>query len=184
MRSRRLPDPKTIPEGVRGPIYPRKKCTIWARWLPVLGRAPAGPRQSQNARAAVRGPDAAAPRYDADDRRLLREVLAIYGRAALRPRQRDASYLRRSRQACRGALRGARYVASSGLASLPFFPVYISSGLRQAQASYVPGSHVPRPTVVFLVSYKSLARSAGKKKAVKRALRKHCCSKRTRLSLI
>ena len=80
---------------------------------------------SQNARAAVRGPDAAAPR-DADDRRLLREVLAVYRREALRARQRDASYLRRSRQACRGALRGARYVAGSGLAPLPFFPVYIS----------------------------------------------------------
>ena len=51
------------------------------------------------ARAAVRRADAAAPRYDADDRRLLREVLAIYGRAAVRSRQRDASYLRRSRQA-------------------------------------------------------------------------------------
>ena len=60
----------------------------------------------QNARSAVCGPDAAAPR-DADDRRLLREVLTIYGREALRSRQRDASYLRRSRQACRGALRGA-----------------------------------------------------------------------------
>ena len=37
-----------------------------------------------NARAAVRGPDAAAPRDDADDRRLLREVLAKYRRALVR----------------------------------------------------------------------------------------------------
>ena len=34
MRRRRLPDPGPIPEGVREPIYPRKKCAIWARWRP------------------------------------------------------------------------------------------------------------------------------------------------------
>ena len=35
MLSRGPPDPRPIPEGVREPIYPRKKCTIWARWRPV-----------------------------------------------------------------------------------------------------------------------------------------------------
>ena len=31
MRPRRLPDPRPIPEGVREPICPRKKCAIWTR---------------------------------------------------------------------------------------------------------------------------------------------------------
>ena len=28
-------DPRPIPEGVREPICPRKKCAIWTRWRPV-----------------------------------------------------------------------------------------------------------------------------------------------------
>ena len=35
MRRRRLPDPRPIPERVRGPIYPKKKCVSWTRWRPV-----------------------------------------------------------------------------------------------------------------------------------------------------
>ena len=35
MRSRRLPDPRPIPEGVRGPICMQKKEIIWSRWHPV-----------------------------------------------------------------------------------------------------------------------------------------------------
>jgi len=35
MRSRRLPDPRPIPERVREPNCIRKKCAIWARWRPV-----------------------------------------------------------------------------------------------------------------------------------------------------
>jgi hypothetical protein len=35
MRSRRLPDPRPIREGVREPICIRKKCAIWTRWRPV-----------------------------------------------------------------------------------------------------------------------------------------------------
>ena len=35
MRRKRLPDPRPIPERVRGPICIRKKCAIWARRRPV-----------------------------------------------------------------------------------------------------------------------------------------------------
>ena len=35
MRFRRLPDPRPIPEGVRGPICMQKKEIIWSRWRPV-----------------------------------------------------------------------------------------------------------------------------------------------------
>jgi len=35
MRPRRLPDPRPIPEGVREPIYIRKKHSFWTRWRPV-----------------------------------------------------------------------------------------------------------------------------------------------------
>ena len=35
MRCRRLPDPKTIPEGVREPICIHKKQISWTRWRPV-----------------------------------------------------------------------------------------------------------------------------------------------------
>ena len=56
MRRRRLPDPRTVPEGVWEPIYPRKKCAIWARWRPVPGKNVNYPRAPSSRRSGLAGP--------------------------------------------------------------------------------------------------------------------------------
>ena len=56
MRRRRLPDPRPIPEGVREPIYIRKKCAIWTRWRPVPGKNANYPRAPSSRRSGRVGP--------------------------------------------------------------------------------------------------------------------------------
>ena len=55
MRCRRLPDPRPISEGAREPIYPRKKCAIWARWRPVPGKNVNYPRAPSSRRSGLVG---------------------------------------------------------------------------------------------------------------------------------
>jgi hypothetical protein len=56
MWCRRLPDPRPIPEGVREPIYVRKKCAIWARWRPVPVKKGNYPRAPSSRRSGLVGP--------------------------------------------------------------------------------------------------------------------------------
>ncbi len=56
MRCRRLLDPRPIPEGVREPIYVRKKCAIWARWRPVPVKNGNYPRAPSSRRGGLVGP--------------------------------------------------------------------------------------------------------------------------------
>ena len=56
MRRRRLPDLGPIPEGVREPICPRKKCAIWARWRPVPVKNVNYPRAPSSRRSGLVGP--------------------------------------------------------------------------------------------------------------------------------
>ena len=56
MRRRRPPDPKPIPEGVREPIYIRKKCAIWTRWRPVPVKNANYPRAPSSRRSGLVGP--------------------------------------------------------------------------------------------------------------------------------
>jgi hypothetical protein len=37
-RFRRLPNTRPIPRALQEPVYPRKKCAIWTRWLSVPGK--------------------------------------------------------------------------------------------------------------------------------------------------
>ena len=55
MRRRRLPDPRPIPEGVREPIYIRKKCAIWTRWRPVPVKNVNYPRPPSSRRSGLVG---------------------------------------------------------------------------------------------------------------------------------
>jgi hypothetical protein len=61
MRRRRLSDPGHIPEGVREPIYPRKKCAIWARWRPVPVKNVNYPRPPRNRNSGLVGPHTTPP---------------------------------------------------------------------------------------------------------------------------
>ena len=61
MRSRGPPDPRSIPERVRAPIYIRKKCTIWARWRPVPVKNVNYPRASSSRRSGLVGPHTTPP---------------------------------------------------------------------------------------------------------------------------
>ena len=61
IRRRRLPDPGPIPEGVREPIYPRKKCAIWARWRPVPVKNVIYPRAPRNRNSGLAGPHTTPP---------------------------------------------------------------------------------------------------------------------------
>ena len=56
MRCRRLPDPRPIPEGVREPIYIRKKYVIWTRWRPVPVKNVNYPRAPSSRRSGLVGP--------------------------------------------------------------------------------------------------------------------------------
>jgi len=56
MRRRRPPDHRPIPEGVREPIYIRKKCAIWARWRPVPVKNVNYPRPPSSRRSGLVGP--------------------------------------------------------------------------------------------------------------------------------
>ena len=56
MRRRGPPDPRPIPEGVREPIFPRKKCTIWTRWRPVPVKNVKYPRPPKNRNSGLDGP--------------------------------------------------------------------------------------------------------------------------------
>ena len=61
MRRKRLPDPRPIPEGVREPIYIRKKCAIWTRWRPVPGKTANYPRAPSSRRSGLVGPHTTSP---------------------------------------------------------------------------------------------------------------------------
>jgi len=61
MRSRRLPDPRPIREGVREPICIRKKCAIWPRWRPVPVKNVNYPRPPRNRNSGLVGPHTTPP---------------------------------------------------------------------------------------------------------------------------
>ena len=56
MRPRGPPDLRPIPEGVREPIYIRKKCAIWTRWRPVPVKNVNYPRAPSSRRSGLVGP--------------------------------------------------------------------------------------------------------------------------------
>ena len=56
MRPRGPPDPRSIPERVRAPIYIRKKCAIWTRWRPVPDKNVNYPRPPRNRNSGLVGP--------------------------------------------------------------------------------------------------------------------------------
>ena len=56
MRRRRPPDPRPIPEGVREPICPRKKCAILTRWRPVPVKNFNYPRAPRKCNIGLVGP--------------------------------------------------------------------------------------------------------------------------------
>ena len=56
MRCTRLSHPRPIPEGVREPIYVRKKYIIWARWRPVPVKNVNYPRAPSSRRSGLVGP--------------------------------------------------------------------------------------------------------------------------------
>ena len=61
MRHRGPPDPRPIPEGVREPICPRKKCAIWTRWRPVPVKNANYPRPPRNRTSGLVGPHTTPP---------------------------------------------------------------------------------------------------------------------------
>ena len=61
MRRRLLPDPRPIQEGVREPIFPRKKCAIWTRWRPVPVKNVNYPRPPRNRNSGLVGPHTTPP---------------------------------------------------------------------------------------------------------------------------
>ena len=56
MRYRRLPTNGPTPRGLQEPIYPRKKCAIWARWRPVPVKNVNYPRAPSSRRSGLVGP--------------------------------------------------------------------------------------------------------------------------------
>ena len=55
-RCRRLPNTRPTPRALQEPIYPRKKCAIWARWRPVPGKNANDPRAPSSRRSGLVGP--------------------------------------------------------------------------------------------------------------------------------
>ena len=56
MRPRGPPDPRPIPQGVREPIYIRKKCAIWTRWRLIPVKNVNYPRLPSSRRSGLVGP--------------------------------------------------------------------------------------------------------------------------------
>ena len=61
MRCRRLPTTRPSPRGLQEPIYPRKKCAIWARWRPVPVKNVNYPRAPSGRRSGLVGPHTIPP---------------------------------------------------------------------------------------------------------------------------
>ena len=55
-RCRRLPNTRPTPRALQEPIYPRKKCAIWTRWLLVPGKNANYLRAPSSRRSGLVGP--------------------------------------------------------------------------------------------------------------------------------
>ena len=60
-RCRRLPNTRPTPRALQEPIYPRKKCAIWARWRPVPGKNVNYSRAPSSRRSGLVGPHTTPP---------------------------------------------------------------------------------------------------------------------------